>query len=45
MFTAELLMNEGSTAEDAPDWDFRVRDLMVSLHGRGLLGRATAVTL
>jgi fumarylacetoacetate (FAA) hydrolase family protein len=39
------LMNEVSTAEDAPDWDFGVGDLMVNLHERGLLGRATAVSL
>ncbi|GAA4170553.1 hypothetical protein [Gryllotalpicola koreensis] len=30
------LVNEVTTAEDAEDWDFGIRALMVNLAGRGL---------
>jgi fumarylacetoacetate (FAA) hydrolase family protein len=32
------LVNEVTTAEDAPDWTFGIRDLFRSLAGRGLIG-------
>jgi fumarylacetoacetate (FAA) hydrolase family protein len=31
------LVNTVTTAEDAPDWEFGIRDLMRNLHARGLL--------
>jgi len=34
------LRNSVTTAEAAPDWTFGIRDLMVNLAGRGLLGAA-----
>ena len=37
------LRNEVSTAEDAPDWVFGIRDLMTNLQRRGLLGAASSV--
>ncbi|ASO20520.1 fumarylacetoacetate (FAA) hydrolase family protein [Actinoalloteichus hoggarensis] len=38
------LVNEVTSAEQAPDWTFGIRSLMANLAERGLLGSATMVT-